>query len=170
MKVIKFGGTSLATAGQVKKVCNIILADPKRRLVVVSAPGKRFDEDIKVTDLLIALAEACLTGGNVREIAEKIVSRFKDIIVELGLPEEKVQQVRENIEARIEKAATIEKKKFLDLMKAAGEDICARLVAEYLRFIGIEAEYVNPKDAGMILSENYGHAIACPKLTTISPN
>ena len=89
MKVIKFGGTSLATAGQVKKVCNIILADPKRRLVVVSAPGKRFDEDIKVTDLLIALAEACLTGGNVREIAEKIVSRFKDIIVELGLPEER---------------------------------------------------------------------------------
>jgi aspartate kinase len=163
MKVIKFGGTSLATAGQVKKVCNIILADPKRRLVVVSAPGKRFDEDIKVTDLLIALAEACLTGGNVREIAEKIVSRFKDIIVELGLPEEKVQQVRENIEARIEKAATIEKKKFLDLMKAAGEDICARLVAEYLRFIGIEAEYVNPKDAGMILSENYGHAIALPE-------
>ena len=162
MKVIKFGGTSLATAGQVKKVCNIILADPKRRLVVVSAPGKRFDEDIKVTDLLIALAEACLTGAMSGRFGKSRL-RFKDIIVELGLPEKNVRQVRENIEARIEKAAVIEKKKFLDLMKAAGEDICARLVAEYLRFIGIESEYVNPKDAGMILSENYGHAIALPE-------
>ena len=57
MKVVKFGGTSLASAAQIKKVCDIILSDSKRRLIVVSAPGKRFDDDIKVTDLLIDLGE-----------------------------------------------------------------------------------------------------------------
>lgn len=57
MKVVKFGGTSLASAAQIKKVCDIVLSDSKRRLIVVSAPGKRFDDDIKVTDLLIDLGE-----------------------------------------------------------------------------------------------------------------
>ena len=60
MKVAKFGGTSLANAEQIKKVCDIIVSDPDRRLVVVSAPGKRYKDDIKVTDLLISLAEKCL--------------------------------------------------------------------------------------------------------------
>ena len=52
MKVAKFGGSSLASAEQVQKVVNIIKEDTERRFVVVSAPGKRFKEDIKVTDLL----------------------------------------------------------------------------------------------------------------------
>ena len=54
MKVCKFGGTSLADAAQIRKVCDIVLSDPERRLVVVSAPGKRNKADTKVTDLLIA--------------------------------------------------------------------------------------------------------------------
>ena len=51
-KVVKFGGSSLADANQFKKVADIILADSARRFVVASAPGKRFVEDIKVTDML----------------------------------------------------------------------------------------------------------------------
>ena len=51
-KVVKFGGSSLADANQFRKVADIILADPTRRFVVASAPGKRFVEDIKVTDML----------------------------------------------------------------------------------------------------------------------
>ena len=62
MKVAKFGGSSLADAGQITKVVNIVKSDPTRRIVVVSAPGKRFSGDIKVTDLLIALAKAVLAG------------------------------------------------------------------------------------------------------------
>jgi aspartate kinase len=58
MKVCKFGGTSLANAEQIRKVCDIVLSDPERRIMIVSAPGKRTREDIKVTDLLIALANA----------------------------------------------------------------------------------------------------------------
>ena len=57
MKVCKFGGSSLADAGQLTKVIDIVLSDPQRRIVVVSAPGKRDKDDTKVTDLLIALAK-----------------------------------------------------------------------------------------------------------------
>ena len=53
MKVCKFGGTSVASADQIKKVAQIVKADPARKIIVVSAPGKRFGSDEKVTDLLI---------------------------------------------------------------------------------------------------------------------
>ena len=52
LKVLKFGGSSLADAEQFKKVAKIIKSEPERRYVVASAPGKRFDDDIKVTDML----------------------------------------------------------------------------------------------------------------------
>ena len=60
MKVCKFGGSSLANAEQLNKVMDIVLADPARRIVVVSAPGKRYSSDTKVTDLLIALADVVI--------------------------------------------------------------------------------------------------------------
>lgn len=53
MKVIKFGGSSLANATQLRKVFNIVKSDSSRKIVVVSAPGKRSSDDEKVTDLLI---------------------------------------------------------------------------------------------------------------------
>ena len=62
MKVCKFGGSSLADASQLNKVIDIVLADPARRIVVVSAPGKRDKGDTKVTDLLIDLAKTALAG------------------------------------------------------------------------------------------------------------
>ena len=60
MKVAKFGGSSLASAEQVEKVVAIIESDPKRRFVVVSAPGKRSSDDQKVTDLLQQSVPACV--------------------------------------------------------------------------------------------------------------
>ena len=60
MKVAKFGGSSLANANQIKKVVDIILSDSERRIIVVSAIGKRLKEDIKVTDFLIILADSIL--------------------------------------------------------------------------------------------------------------
>ena len=53
MKVTKFGGSSLASAVQLRKVLDIVRSDEDRRIVIVSAPGKRFSEDVKVTDQLI---------------------------------------------------------------------------------------------------------------------
>ena len=60
MKVCKFGGTSMANGQQIKKVCSIVTSDKDRRVVVVSAPGKRYDNDIKVTDMLIDCANQYL--------------------------------------------------------------------------------------------------------------
>ncbi|MDF2524781.1 MAG: yclM, partial [Clostridiales bacterium] len=85
MKVAKFGGTSMATAEQIKKVCDIILSDSERRLVVVSAPGKRFKEDTKVTDLLINLAERYLSDRSAEDELMAVVKRYGEIADELGL-------------------------------------------------------------------------------------
>ena len=65
MKVIKFGGSSLASAEQLKKVLNIVKSDSERRFVVVSAPGKRNAEDTKVTDALIKYYKTYTAGDDV---------------------------------------------------------------------------------------------------------
>ena len=85
MKVAKFGGTSLANAFQIKKVCDIVLDDPERKIVVVSAPGKRTKDDIKVTDLLIAVAKARLAGNDYKDELEAVVARYKEIADDLDI-------------------------------------------------------------------------------------
>ncbi len=79
MKVCKFGGTSLASAEQVKKVFDIVTSDPERRVVVVSAPGKENDADTKVTDMLIKMAEKYINTGNCEEELRAVVNRFAKI-------------------------------------------------------------------------------------------
>ena len=73
VKIVKFGGSSLADAHQFKKVGDIIKSDPDRRFVVPSAPGKRFKDDIKVTDLLYKAYNAESEQENVLLIQSKIV-------------------------------------------------------------------------------------------------
>ena len=85
MKVCKFGGSSLADAKQLTKVIDIVLADPQRRMVVVSAPGKRNKADTKVTDLLIALAQAALDGGDTAEPRRAVLARYASMAEDLGL-------------------------------------------------------------------------------------
>lgn len=162
MKVIKFGGSSLADASQIKKVCGIILGDPDRRLVVVSAPGKRFKEDDKVTDLLISLAEASLAGQDISAALKKIKDRFTSIAYDLGLDDSFTLELTADITERLESSKS-NKKRYLDLLKAAGEDNSAKLVAAYLRSIGENAEYINPRDAGLVLSDEFGNAQVLPK-------
>src|SRR5664279_1943316 len=86
LKVVKFGGSSLADARQIRKVFEIVRADPERRIVVVSAPGKRSPEDMKVTDLLIALAEDQLAGAPTDAALDRVVERFREIQRALELP------------------------------------------------------------------------------------
>src|SRR5690554_3567073 len=162
MKVIKFGGTSLATAKQVEKACSIIMADPNRKLVVVSAPGKRFEDDTKVTDLLISLGCACINGDDVQGPLEEVANRFEDIITGLKMPDENIIYVREYLANRMNTDVS-DNKKFMDAMKAAGEDVCARIVASYLQSLGCECKYTNPGKAGMLLSKEYGNAVVLPE-------
>ena len=163
MKVAKFGGTSLASAEQVKKICDIITADPERRLTVVSAPGKWRADDTKVTDLLIATARARMKGdkGDNGDSGEDelrlVLDRYAEIARDLGLSSETMEPIERDFYSRLHLPCDDEGL-YMDTMKAGGEDNSARLVAEYLRSIGVEAHYVNPKDGCMILSDEPGNA------------
>lgn len=164
MKVIKFGGSSLADAKQIKKVCNIILSDRERRIAVVSAPGKRDDNDTKVTDLLISLAETCRDKGDTELALDAVIDRYSSIAKDLHLGKEIVRTIKKDLLGRMEKLADDASNygMFLDLLKAAGEDNSAKLVACYLQSIGEKAEYIDPKEAGMILSNEFGNAQVLP--------
>ena len=84
-KVVKFGGSSLASARQFKKVGEIIRADKTRRYVIPSAPGKRNSKDDKVTDLLYECYDAASTGASYKKILNRIRERYEEIINGLGL-------------------------------------------------------------------------------------
>ncbi|MDD4495218.1 MAG: aspartate kinase [Eubacteriales bacterium] len=162
MIVSKFGGTSLANAEQIKKVCTIITANPDRKVIVVSAPGKRFKDDIKVTDLLINLAEGKLSGDDYHTELEKLMKRFEEITSDLSLDESVIDKVRSNITALLN-LDTSDGKRFTDSMKSAGEDSSALIVSAYLRKIGYDAHYINPGDAGMLMTKEYGNAEVLPE-------
>ena len=85
VKVVKFGGSSLASAEQFKKVGNIIRADEDRKYVVPSAPGKRFPEDTKVTDMLYKCYAEAEAGKNIEKSLKAIEERYNEIIKGLGL-------------------------------------------------------------------------------------
>ncbi len=86
IKVCKFGGTSLADGTTMLRVKEIVESDPARRYIVVSAPGKRFSADSKITDLLYQTARECKETGSVGEAYAKVSARFQSIVHELDLP------------------------------------------------------------------------------------
>ena len=116
VKVTKFGGSSLASAQQILKMQEIVEADEARKFVVPSAPGKRFSDDIKVTDLLYALHDAASHFEETEKIYAQIVKRYTDIRDELG--------ISFDIEAHLEKM-------YDDIKKGANEDYAASR-GEYL--------------------------------------
>ena len=85
LKTVKFGGTSLANAEQFRKCAAIVNAEESRRYVVVSAPGKRFSSDTKITDMLYACYDAIERGQDYSETFEAIRSRYNEIIRDLEL-------------------------------------------------------------------------------------
>ncbi|MCM1024691.1 MAG: aspartate kinase [Prevotella sp.] len=85
IKVVKFGGSSLADAGQFRKAADIVLSDPDRRFVVASAPGKRFSSDIKITDMLYSCYDKAAKGEDFTEDFAAIEKRYNEIISELDL-------------------------------------------------------------------------------------
>lgn len=152
MKIAKFGGSSLADATQIKKVCDIVLADSDRRIIVVSAPGKRNKEDIKVTDLLIAVAKARLETDNCDAELQKVYDRFESITTELEITDI-LPEIKETLHATAY-APYDDKVMYLDSVKAMGEDCNARLVAKYFTHIGHPAIYCNPKERGLFLEHD----------------
>lgn len=135
VKVCKFGGTSLADGNNISKVAEIILFDPSRKYAVVSAPGKRFSDDIKVTDLLYTCYKESVETGDCSETFAKIRQRFHSIISELEL-----QFDIDSILDRTEKE--IEENKDADFTASRGEFLNACIVAAKLGWEFVDAKEI----------------------------
>lgn len=161
MKVAKFGGSSVANAEQMIKVGNIIKKDPSRKFIVVSAPGKRFPEDAKITDLLIDFGLAIINGKTSDKQYKAIMDRFREITATLNLPSSLLREFSESLNKA--KRLEVDNASKLDAIKAIGEDSSAKMLSAYLNEIGVTASYVNPRDAGLLLSDEPGNAQILPE-------
>ncbi|XCC61577.1 aspartate kinase [Christensenella massiliensis] len=132
VKVTKFGGSSLASAEQILKMKKIVEADEARKFVVPSAPGKRFKDDVKVTDLLYSLHDAASHFEETEEIYRQIVRRYTDIRDELGLSikiEDYLEKVYEDIKTGANE----------DYAASRGEYLNGLLIADLLGYDFIDA-------------------------------
>ena len=135
VKVVKFGGSSLASAEQFKKVGNIIRAEESRRYVVPSAPGKRFSEDTKVTDMLYKCYAEAEEGKNFDKSLKAIKERYNEIIKGLGLKlslEEQFETIKKQFAAKAGK----------DYAASRGEYLNGIIMANYLGYEFIDAAEV----------------------------
>ena len=133
LKVTKFGGSSMADAGQYRKIRDIVLADKERRVVIVSAAGKRFSGDHKITDLLYLCYAHIQYGVDSSQIYEMITSRYLQIRDELGL---KIDLETEfaALKDRLDHKAISQ-----DELVSRGEYFSAKLMAAYLGFQFVDA-------------------------------
>ena len=162
MKVVKFGGSSLASGSQLEKVLEIVKTDKERKVIVVSAPGKRYEDDKKVTDLLIQCAEEILAGNNPESYLDAIIERYASIAKELDLSSDIITDIKADLLDLIANRAT-NTAGFKEAMKASGEDNNAKLVAHFFKSRGLDAVYVNPKEAGLFVSDDPGNAQVLPE-------
>ena len=161
MKVVKFGGSSLASASQLQKVLNIVKSDKNRKFVVVSAPGKRDNNDTKVTDALIQYYRAYIEGEDLIPHQEWIIKRYQQMVAELQLK----PLILDKITKSILDLATlpIEENPFLyDTFLAAGEDNNAKLIAAFFNQNGLKTRYIHPKEAGILVSSEPSNARILP--------
>ncbi len=132
LKALKFGGTSMADAAQYRKIRDIVRSDPSRRIVVVSAAGKRFSDDNKITDLLYLCFAHMKYGVEYDSIFQTIRSRYLEIRDELGLStdlESDFDRLKEKMETGISSEELVSR----------GEYFSARLMADFLGFDFIDA-------------------------------
>ncbi len=146
-KVVKFGGSSLASADQFKKVGAIILEDENRRYVVPSAPGKRFSSDTKVTDMLYACYDTAVKGDDFSVQLENIKARYQEIIDGLALDcslDEDFEIIRKNFQ----------NKAGADYAASRGEFLNGKIMSSYLGFEFVDAaEVVRFNDDGSFNDE-----------------
>ncbi len=166
MIVYKFGGTSLAEATKIKAVAKIIKSVTEVSMVVVSAPGKRFDQDIKVTDLLYSLAANTSQESKFGNIFLEIKSRFELMIKGLAVEGKAVLEALDAIAKEILQGVS------QDFVASRGEYLNALLISEYLGFRFVDAaEFVRLRDDGSIDSLTYelGAKILDRNISTIVP-
>ncbi len=149
MKVCKFGGSSMASSDTIKRVADIIKSDEKRKYVVVSAPGKRFTKDIKITDSLLNCYAESKKGKKVEELFKPIRDRFTEIAEGLGVDKQlDLNSVFASIEEGIKLSSAP------DFAAAQGERLSAMILAAYLGYTFIDAkEVIRFSDNGVFNAE-----------------
>ena len=135
LKVIKFGGSSLADAGQFRRVAEIVKADPERRYVVASAPGKRHKNDVKVTDMLYRCYELAHDRESIDELYAQISERYNGIIRDLGLDFDISGELEYIRNAILHYSGE-------DFAASRGEYLNSLILAKYLGYDFIDAEQV----------------------------
>jgi len=138
IKVVKFGGSSLADADKFRRVAEIIAADPDRRYVVPSAPGKRFSDDIKITDMFYQcynLAREASTKEEFETCYSNICARFQGIITDLGLDFDISGELGYIKNAILGRAGR-------DFAASRGEYLSGLILAKFIGFDFIDAENV----------------------------
>ena len=132
LTVTKFGGSSLATALRVQRAVSIIRQDPSRRVVVVSAPGRRSRGDRKITDLLCLCSAQLQSGGSCADIFAQIRARFAEICTGCGLGPEQTEEL-DALAAHLGPGVQE------DWLLSRGEYLTAKLLAELLGFRFVDA-------------------------------
>ncbi|MDR0331084.1 MAG: aspartate kinase [Chitinispirillales bacterium] len=160
--VSKFGGSSVAASRKIERIVEIMRLDANRRCIVLSAPGKGPDAGVKVTDLLIDAVNRALNRQDCAAPLEAIKARFAAIYEPLGVGRARIEEALGGLDARLG-ARDSHPGKFRDSIVAAGEDMNCRLFADYLNTVGIKARYVNPKDAGLVVTSVFGDAQPLPE-------
>jgi len=135
LKVVKFGGSSLADAAHFKQVASIVKSDPTRRYVIPSAPGKRFSEDKKITDLLYHCYDCAKNGNSIDEVYTEIIERYNSIIKELGMNFDLSGEYEYIKNALIHRSGR-------DFAASRGEYLNGLILAKYIGFDFIDAENV----------------------------
>ena len=135
MKVVKFGGSSLANSQQFEKVKKIIEKDPEIEVVVVSAPGKQNNKDHKVTDMLYLCYQLASIQLGFQEVFKNIRDRFTEICQTLSI-DFPVELELDRLEEEIRRAKTA------DFVASRGEYLCAKVMAAYLGFEFLDAKEV----------------------------
>ncbi len=155
IKVCKFGGTSMADAKAMRQAKNIIESDSSRKYVVVSAPGKRFKDDIKITDMLYRCYNEVVETGSCKKSFAIIRERFIEIVKELG-----VDIDINTILDETEKA--IDQNKSADFSASRGEYLSARIFASFLGVDFVDAEEMIRFDRHGKLNDDYtDDKVAC---------
>ncbi len=135
VKVVKFGGSSLADAEHFKQVASIIKADPARRYVVPSAPGKRYKDDTKVTDMLYHCYDMIKKHQSIDDYYQKICDRYNGIIKELGIDFD-ISGELEYVKLAMQHSSG------RDYAASRGEYLNGLILAKYLKYDFIDAENV----------------------------
>ncbi|WP_258238429.1 aspartate kinase [Arcobacter sp. CECT 8986] len=157
MKVCKFGGSSVKNSTQIKKIIEIVKRDDKRQVIVVSAPGRDETYDEKITDHLLNLATQGLhflehkIEVSVENSFEAIMSKYEKLCDDLQISKD---NILDNLKNDLQNCKLQDDKKIAFFL-SRGEHYNAKIIAKYMKKVGINIKLMLPEDFGFILSDCY---------------